>query len=46
MFVDKRMTKRNFELGDWVFFRLQPYRQKSIVMRHNLKLAPRLYGPF
>jgi hypothetical protein len=28
-------NERQFEEGDWVFFRLQPY---------NYKLAPKIYG--
>lgn len=46
LFVYKRRTERSFEVGDWVSLRLQPHRQKSIVMRQNLKLASRFYGPF
>ncbi|XP_040988925.1 uncharacterized protein LOC121236540 [Juglans microcarpa x Juglans regia] len=44
-YADKNRSERSFEEGDWVFLRLQPYRQKSVAMRHNMKLAPRFYGP-
>lgn len=44
--ADKRMTEMSFEIGDWIFFGLQPYRQKPVSMRHNLKLSPKFYGPF
>lgn len=33
-------------MGDWVFLRLQPYKQKTISMRHSMKLAARFCGPF
>jgi hypothetical protein len=44
--ADKKRTERVFVEGDWVYLRLQPYRQKSVAMRKNLKLSPRFYGPF
>lgn len=45
-YADKLRTERSFDVGEWVYLRLQPYRQKSIAMRRNLKLAPRFYGPY
>lgn len=43
---DRHHREREFEEGDWVYLRLQPYRQSSLSLRKNVKLAPRFYGPF
>ena len=45
-FADKRRVDRSFEVGDWVYLRLQPYKQASVQSRQFGKLAPRFYGPF
>jgi hypothetical protein len=44
--ADKKRTKRVFQVGDWVYLRLQPYRHKTLAARKNLKLSPRFFGPF
>lgn len=43
---DQHHREREFVVGDWVYLRLQPYRQTSISMRRSAKLSPRYYGPF
>ncbi|KAL6128947.1 hypothetical protein ACLB2K_072300 [Fragaria x ananassa] len=44
--VDKNRTEREFAEGDWVFLKLQPYWQKSLLKRLSTKLAPWFFGPF
>lgn len=35
-----------YEIGDYVYLKLHPYRQKLIAFRSSLKLTPRFYGPY
>jgi hypothetical protein len=44
--ADKRRTDREFTTGDWVFVRLQPYKQNSLKNYKKHKLAPKFYGPY
>ena len=43
--ADKHRSKREFEVGDWVFLRLQPFRQKSMCKKLG-KLSPKFYRPY
>ena len=44
--ADKHRTERSFEVGEFVFLKLQPYLQSSVAPRANHKLAFKFYGPF
>ncbi|KAL8241556.1 hypothetical protein R6Q59_014910 [Mikania micrantha] len=42
-------TKRrdvSFAVGDYIFLRLQPYRQRSLSNRRYEKLSPKFFGPY
>ena len=43
--ADKHRQERQFEVGDWVFLRLQPFKQKSMHKKLG-KLGLKFYGPF
>ncbi|XP_039026373.1 uncharacterized protein LOC120159959 [Hibiscus syriacus] len=43
---DKHITDREFQIGDKVYLKLQPYKQTSLALRRNLKLAARYFGPY
>ena len=40
-------NKRSFDVGDWVFLQLQPYKQMSLKqVKKDNKLSPKYYGPY
>ena len=43
---DKHWHHMEFNEGDEVFLKLQPYCQKSLAHQYNEKLAPLFYGPY
>ncbi|CAH9118933.1 unnamed protein product [Cuscuta epithymum] len=45
-YADNKRCDREFEVGDFVYVKLQPYRQHSIQLRKNHKLAARYFGPY
>ncbi|XP_026411164.1 uncharacterized protein LOC113306442 [Papaver somniferum] len=44
--ADKKRSERSFNVGDWVYLRLQPYRQTTAQLRRNLKLSAKFFGPY
>lgn len=44
-YVDRHRWDVQFQVGDWVYVRLRPYRQLSL-RPHYSKLAKRFYGPY
>ena len=44
--ANQHRTKREFELVDWVFVRLQPYKQLPLKQQGKNKVAPKFYGPY
>eukprot|EP00253_Pinus_taeda_P024878 PITA_24878 len=45
--ADQHRSERSFDVGDWVFLRLQPYKQMSLKqVKKDNKLSPKYCGPY
>jgi hypothetical protein len=45
--VDQHRSEREFDVGDWAFLRIQPYKKMSLKQqKKENKLSPKYYGPY
>ncbi|KAJ0851722.1 hypothetical protein HanRHA438_Chr14g0630201 [Helianthus annuus] len=45
-FANRKRNERSFQVGDFVYLKLQPYVQTSLRLLRYSKLSQRYYGPF
>jgi hypothetical protein len=45
-YADLNRTERQFEAGEMVYLKMQPYRETALGLRNALKLTSKYYGPF
>ena len=43
--AEQHRTEREFELANWVFVRIQPYKKLSLKQQGKNKLERKFYGP-
>ena len=44
--ANKHRTDRHFDVGTWVYLKLQPHRQVTVRQGQQHKLSSKFYGPF
>jgi hypothetical protein len=44
--ADKKRLERSFQVGEWVYLKLQPYVQVSVAQRASQKLGFKFFGPY
>lgn len=45
-YADENRSKREFNIGDWVYSKLQSYRQITVAIKKNLKLLAKFFRPY
>jgi len=46
VYADQNKREVEYQVGDFVYVKLQPYRHHSLRLMHNKKLSMRYFGPF
>lgn len=45
-YADAKRWEVEFQVGEYVYVKLKPYRQRSLAKRQAEKLSPRFFGPY